>query len=539
MFRYNRLILILQVIKQRIGYGSEGGTIADARTSSKLKEVIMITESQNKETSSNYDFLFAAINSIEQGFFIFDKKGRCADLYTASCLDLFGVEPKDRSLSDVLNIHGERELETYRTWLTVLFSDKFDIEMIIPLGPICCTRGEVGDNDFKYIELQYFPMRDKDTNEILNIVAIGTDKTTSIINEQKLREQKINAQMVLSILRNRSLFHHFSNESNRILNDISSKLYLNILNFDQIKLGIHSIKGIAASFYANEIQDTCHRFESKFLDLLEKNTSDHNVKNELVEGIGDLRNKVIGFITKMSHMTGHNFLESVILRDINLERLEQFSEKLKHVNENIFIEFVDEFIKVPVISFFNNIDSTVNKYSKKMGKKILPIHFYQLDFKVSPRTYVPFFQNLIHLFNNIVDHAIESPVLRKELNKHESGSIQVSGFENELEWGIVIEDDGRGIDPQILRAKLQELGQFDLYKDLNDAEIIYAIFSPNFSTSDGVTKLSGRGVGMSALGSAVEELGGEITVTSTLGVGSKFTFKFTKESTKPQILNIL
>ena len=352
----------------------------------------MITESQNKETSSNYDFLFAAINSIEQGFFIFDKKGRCADLYTASCLDLFGVEPKDRSLSDVLNIHGERELETYRTWLTVLFSDKFDIEMIIPLGPICCTRGEVGDNDFKYIELQYFPMRDKDTNEILNIVAIGTDKTTSIINEQKLREQKINAQMVLSILRNRSLFHHFSNESNRILNDISSKLYLNILNFDQIKLGIHSIKGIAASFYANEIQDACHRFESKFLDLLEKNTSDHNVKNELVEGIGDLRNKVIGFITKMSHMTGHNFLESVILRDINLERLEQFSEKLKHVNENIFIEFVDEFIKVPVISFFNNIDSTVNKYSKKMGKKILPIHFYQLDFKVSPRTYVPFFK---------------------------------------------------------------------------------------------------------------------------------------------------
>lgn len=257
---------------------------------------------------------------------------------------------------------------------------------------------------------------------------------------------------------------------NRILNDISSQLYLNIFNFDQIKLGIHSIKGIAASFYANEIQDACHRFESKFLDLLEKNTSDHNVKNELVEGIGDLRNKVIGFITKMSHMTGHNFLESVILRDINLERLEQFSEKLKHVNENIFIEFVDEFIKVPVISFFNNIDSTVNKYSKKMGKKILPIHFYQLDFKVSPRTYVSFFQNLIHLFNNIVDHAIESPGLRKELNKHESGSIQVSGFENELEWGIVIEDDGRGIDPQILRAKLQELGQFDLYKDLNDAD---------------------------------------------------------------------
>lgn len=483
------------------------------------------------ETNSTYEFLFAAINSIEQGLFIFDKNGRCADLHTASCLDLFGVEPKDRTLFDVLNIHTEKELETYRTWLATLFSDKFDLEMIIPLGPVSFVRGKIGEEEFKYIELQYFPMRDEDTDEILNVVAIGTDKTASMINEQELRSQKRNAQMVLSILKNRSLFHHFSIESNRILNDISNQFYRNIFNFEQIKIGIHSIKGMSASFYANDIRDACHEFESKFPWFVE-NISDPSVKSYLIDGVGQIRNKVAGFITKISHMTGHNFLESVIHRDIKLESLEEFSARLKDIDSDIFQDFVDEFIKVPIESFFNNVDSSVNKASKKLGKKILPVQFSQLDFKVNPRTYVPFFQNLIHLFNNIVDHAIENPTLRKELEKPENGRISVHGFSNDKQWGIVIEDDGRGIDPQMIRAKLQELGQYAAFEGQSDEEVIYAIFGPDFSTSDGVSKLSGRGVGMSALRSVVEDLGGHIEVISHLGRGSKFTFTFPKELPK-------
>lgn len=495
------------------------------------RDLRVMIDRQIKETNSTYEFLFAAINSIEQGLFIFDKNGRCADLYTASCLDLFGVEPKDRSLFDVLNIHTEKELETYRTWLATLFSDKFDIEMIIPLGPVCFTQGEMGEDNFKYIELQYFPMRDEDTDEILNVVAIGTDKTTSMINEQELREQKRNAQMVLSILKNRALFQHFSIESNRILNEITGQFYRNVFNFNQIKIGIHSIKGMSASFYANDIRDTCHLIESKLPWVME-NISDPSAKSVLIDGLNQIRNNVVGFITKISHMTGHNFIESVINRDIKLESLEHFSEKLKLIDHDIFQDFVDEFIKVPVESFFNNIDGSVNKASKKLGKKLFPVQFSTLDFKICPRSYVPFFQNLIHLFNNIVDHAIESPTLRRELEKPENGKIIVSGFHHEDEWGIVVEDDGRGIDPQMIRAKLQELGQFEQFDNASDEEVIYAIFNPNFSTSDGVSKLSGRGVGMSALHRVVNDLGGKVEVRSQLGVGSKFTFRFPRIRSK-------
>lgn len=504
--------------------------VIDIKRKEKMnRELRQLLESQALETSSTYEFLFAAINSIEQGLFIFDKNGMCADLYTASCLDLFGVEPKGRSLFDVLNIHNEKELDTYRTWLTTLFSDKFDLEMIIPLGPLSYSKGNIGEKDFKFIELQYFPMRDEDTDEILNVVAIGTNTTGAVISEQELREQKRNAQMVLSILKNRSLFHHFSIESNRILSEISSQFYRNVFDFDFIKLGVHSIKGMAASFYANDIRDTCHDFENQIPEAME-NISDPGVKNQIIEGVNLIRTEVVGFITKISHMTGHNFLESVIHRDIKLESLEAFSKKLMEVDYAIYDEFVDEFIKVPISSFFNNIDSSVNKVSKKLNKKILPVKFDNMEIRIDPKEYVSFFQNLTHLFNNIVDHAIETPKLRAEHNKPENGKINVQGFENDNEWGVIVEDDGRGIDPSVIRSRLEELNLIDDYQDMADQDIIYAIFHPDFSTKTAVSNLSGRGVGMSALRKSVEESGGEIHLSSEIGKGSRFTFTFPKVS---------
>jgi two-component system chemotaxis sensor kinase CheA len=512
--------------------------VIESKRKDKLnRELRHMLDRQVKETNSTYEFLFAAINSIEQGLFIFDKDGLCADLYTASCLDLFGVEPKNRSIFDVLNIHTEKELETYRTWLMTLFSDKFDLEMIIPLGPLSYVKGDIGDPDFKFIELQYFPMRDEDTDEILNVVAIGTDKTKSMISEQELREQKRNAQMVLSILKNRSLFHHFSIESNRILSDISGQFYRNVFDFDFIKLGVHSIKGMSASFYAHKIRDTCHKFENLIPEAIE-NISDPGIKNQVIEGVNEIRTEVIGFITKISHMTGHNFLESVIHRDIKLESLEQFSQKLRQVDSSIYDEFVTEFIKVPVGSFFNNVDSNVNKTSKKLSKKILPVNFTDMDIKIDPKNYVSFFQNLTHLFNNIVDHAIEAPNLRAELGKPENGSIKVTGFETDEVWGVTIEDDGRGIDPKVIRGKLEELNLMSQYENSTDEEVIYAIFHPDFSTQSSVSKLSGRGVGMSALRSSIDECGGHIEVSSVVGEGSRFTFTFEKNSNVKSLKNV-
>lgn len=493
------------------------------------RELQFLLESQSKDKDSTYEFLFAAINSIEQGLFIFDKNGMCADLYTASCLELFGVEPKGRSLFDVLNIHGEHDLNTYKTWLTTMFSDKFDLEMIIPLGPMSFTLGEIGKPGYKFIQLQYFPMRDEDTNEILNVVAIGTDTTNAVVSKLELIEQKRNAQMILSILKNRSLFHHFSIESNRILQDISSQFSQNIFDFDMIRLGVHSIKGMAASFYADVIRDTCHNFENIIPEAME-NISDFKSKNKVIDGVNQIRTEVVGFITKISHMTGHNFNDSVVHRDIKLELLESFGKKLMQVDERIHEEFVNNFIKVPIISFFKNVDSNVNKLGEVLNKKILPVRLVNLDIKINSKEYVHFFQNLNHLFNNIVDHAIESPKCRAESKKPENGKIIVSGFEDDHQWGVIVEDDGRGIDPEVIKARLDELDLKDEFIGAGDDQVIYAIFHSEFTTKTVVSNISGRGVGLPALRKSVEECGGKIHLTSKIGVGSVFTFTFPKIS---------
>lgn len=481
------------------------------------------------ETESTYEFLFAAINSIEQGLFIFDQDGKCADLYTASCEEIFGVSPQGNSLFEVLKIHDQNDRDTYKTWLNTLFSDKFDLEMIIPLGPVHYVKAEAGDEDFQFVDIQYFPMRDDDTDEIINVVAIATDRTNEKINEKELKEQKNRAQMILSVLKNRSLFHHFAAESKKLLDEITTLAMAKELNLEQIKIAIHSIKGMASSFYSSEVHSVCHQVESH-IQAFEKDMAYEKLKRLIVEGAEKIRSSVFLFISSISQLTGHNFLEANLYREVRVDHLEDFGLKLKNLDRSLYSNFVEEFIKVPAASFVSNFDLMIEKLSRKLNKKIAPIQIINGDIKLDPNMYVNFFQNLNHLINNIVDHAIEESEYRFSVGKCEHGNIKLEFFQDSTYWGLKVSDDGRGIDPKVLKQKLKELNIYAGYEDMPDEELLYVIFNPEFSTKNSVSGVSGRGVGMSALKQAVEELHGNVELESSIGTGSVFVFTFPIES---------
>ena len=138
---------------------------------------------------------------------------------------------------------------------------------------------------------------------------------------------------------------------------------------------------------------------------------------------------------------------------------------------------------------------------------------------------------LMHIVRNAVDHGIELP--NKRNGKTEKGKVQIdiSTSSNGLE--IIIEDDGKGIDPKKVLDKAIEIGLTDREssKDLNDEKIFDFLFYPGFSTSEKVTDTSGRGVGMDVVKTNVALSGGTIEMNSIIGKGTKFTLKF------PQITN--
>jgi len=134
---------------------------------------------------------------------------------------------------------------------------------------------------------------------------------------------------------------------------------------------------------------------------------------------------------------------------------------------------------------------------------------------------------LIHLIRNSADHGIELPDIRMGAGKPETGTVVLRARHEGDSVLVEIEDDGKGISPEVVRAKAVEKGILTAEKaeSITDDEAINLIFLPGFSTAKTVTDISGRGVGMDVVKSNVRKLNGSVSVTSTVGRGSIFTIK--------------
>lgn len=129
---------------------------------------------------------------------------------------------------------------------------------------------------------------------------------------------------------------------------------------------------------------------------------------------------------------------------------------------------------------------------------------------------------LLHLVRNALDHGIEPPERRAALGKPATGSIRVTAAQERDGVAVEVADDGAGIDPAQVLAKALEKGIVDPDRAgaMGEREILSLIFAPGFSTSATVSDLSGRGVGMDAVRSAVEQAGGRVEVDSAVGQGT-------------------
>jgi len=130
---------------------------------------------------------------------------------------------------------------------------------------------------------------------------------------------------------------------------------------------------------------------------------------------------------------------------------------------------------------------------------------------------------LIHLVRNAVDHGIEMPERRAAAGKPETGTIRIDARQDKDSVIVEISDDGGGIDPAAVRRKAVENGVIDAARaaSLSDAEALPLILLPGVSTASAVTDLSGRGVGMDAVRTAVEMAGGRVEIASDLGQGTR------------------
>lgn len=179
---------------------------------------------------------------------------------------------------------------------------------------------------------------------------------------------------------------------------------------------------------------------------------------------------------------------------------------------------------VPIRPTFQRVERIVRDLSQKLNKKInltLVGEDTELD-----RTVVELITDpLVHMIRNAVDHGLENTPDRLKAGKNPVGQIQLKAYHQGSSIIVELVDDGRGIDPEKIRAKAIEKEIVSSDAQLTREETLQLIFAPGFSTAEILTENSGRGVGMDVVKRNVESMRGVVTVTSEIGVGSTFKVK--------------
>lgn len=177
---------------------------------------------------------------------------------------------------------------------------------------------------------------------------------------------------------------------------------------------------------------------------------------------------------------------------------------------------------VPIGGAFRRMTRLVRDLAVELGKEIdlrLEGEETELDRTLVEELADP----LVHMIRNSADHGIEPPAARVVAGKPATGTITLRAFHQGGFIVIKIEDDGRGLSAERIRAKAVERGLVQADEPLERAEILDLIFRPGFSTAERVTGLSGRGVGMDVVRRGIEGVRGKVEVASVEGRGTTFT----------------
>lgn len=178
---------------------------------------------------------------------------------------------------------------------------------------------------------------------------------------------------------------------------------------------------------------------------------------------------------------------------------------------------------IPIRDTFEKMKRVVRDSSKKVGKSIrLTLHGE--DTEIDKTMVEALSDPLIHIIRNAIDHGIESSLEdRLSLGKETEGNVTLRAFHRGGNIIIEVKDDGRGINKAKVYQKALERGLISREEELSDAQIYGLIMQPGFSTADTISDISGRGVGLDVVKTAIEGVRGKIDITSEEGKGTTFS----------------
>ncbi len=242
------------------------------------------------------------------------------------------------------------------------------------------------------------------------------------------------------------------------------------------------------------------------------NTEDDSIRVSLARV--EMLNNVVGELVIIQ--TVLNQQRDEVHNPLMLKSLSQLAKLSKEI-QNISMSLR----MVPLKQTLQKMQRIVRDTSKSLNKKV-HLELIGEETEIDKTVLEHLADPLVHIVRNAVDHGLESTDDRVMLGKSEEGNISIRCTHEGNSLVIEIRDDGKGINPKIIREKAIEKKVISANANMSDDDLVNLIFHPGFSTKSEVSEISGRGVGMDVVKTNIEKLSGEVRVVTEVGKGSVF-----------------
>jgi len=486
---------------------------------------IMVAD-RTKEISELNDTMRALLDSLSQGYFLFDSEGQCLPVYSKACAETLESIPAGKPVWELLKI-PDSKVDGFQKWLKATVTEMLPFPDMAPLGPQTYPHSKG-----LTIQMEYFPVRSP-SGEIQALVGVATDITALVQAQKEALHERSQSKMILNVVRNRTAAAMLVSESRQMLAELLAEFDKSQPSKEVIFRLLHTLKGGMASFDVQSIAELCHQAENQLADWNPE--AERPLEFENLHGIcTQIADTFHEFLDQNKVVFGRSLDSKSRWVEMTVEQIQSFAFR-NRLSGELLRAYADEFLSEPVQKYLEHYDGVAATLAEQEGKKLLPLSWVGGDLRVTPEPLQTLFGSLVHAYRNAVDHGLEPEADRLAAGKPGSGCIQTR-FRREIRddypWLIIeIEDDGRGINPARIRQKLSEKGLASMEE--TDQQVIQHVFDSQFSTRNAVSETSGRGVGMDAILNSALDLGGTARVESRLNLGTVLIIEFPEPGARP------
>jgi two-component system chemotaxis sensor kinase CheA len=354
----------------------------------------------------------------------------------------------------------------------------------------------------------YLPVADGDRSDGLLVVI--EDVTEELQRADQDRHQRELLAMFQALTGDRAGFLSFLDEANRILEQLSSAQE----DLPTQRRLLHTLKGIASMASLNLIAEKCHRAE----DELEERQSTPTA------AIDAIRARWVALSNEFQMLLGDQALDTIAVQTQEVDDL--LADIARGVAPGAIAGRLAVWRKEPVERPLARLGNYARALASRLGKGDAAIELEGHGIRLDRDRWAPLWSDLVHVVRNAVDHGWESPEERRVSGKPAQPTLRLGAYMRAQDLTIELEDDGRGIDWEAIRRAAGARG----LPAASEEELTAAMLQPGVTGRGEVGPVSGRGVGLAAVVSRVEEFAGKIEVTSRKGQGTVWRFSFPRSA---------